>query len=313
MTDATNEFAALTPGIIKDEEVSPEDRGDIVTEEVEETEEVVEEVAEAEEPAAEETAEEPTAEAEEPAAEESEDDKGNIHKALKFERERRRQLEQELKGFKEFQTRMEAQQKPAPEPEKPQSFMTDEEFKAYTDAQLDGDNAKAYQIFNQAMLKVTEAAAERARRDSQQITEREFTQRQHMQELQAVANDIVKSYDVLNPDSAAYDEQLEAAVIQRRDLYIQAGIPPAVALKDAVTLMTAQMGIAPKAAKTETKPAVKKPNMQRKVELAAKQPPRVEGESDKIRKPIDITKMSDADFEKLSEEELAIARGDIIA
>jgi hypothetical protein len=115
----------------------------------------------------------------------------------------------------------------------------------------------------------------------------------------------------INPDSDVYDEGLVTEIAEIADAFERQGKSPAVALERALDLIKPEgWGEAPAA----PKPAPRKTDIKRNVEAAKSQPPRMEtgGNSDAagMGNKIDVMKLSESEFEKLTEDQLAKLRGD---
>lgn len=334
-----SEYDDLAPGKnIQEEETNAEDRGDFVPDESDvnsdddsdDTVDVTNDDADdTEEPEVEESAEESDVSDEvedsDDDAEESEEEddveeaqdvegekESNLHKALKFEREKRRELQNQ---FKDLQAALEQNaQQPAPEQEPEKPLIAEDELNSMWDAALDGDNSKASKMMMDMMQRVQQDSIQKAAKQSEGVTDQTLTRKQMEADLQTKAVELVGVFDQLNPDSVDYDEGFESRVMARRDNLIRTGETFADALEDAVYIEARRAGYQPLVQEEVAAPAPKKkkPNVKKKMETAAKQPARLQGDSDVNRDKIDIMKLSDDDFEKMSDEELAKARGDMM-
>lgn len=117
----------------------------------------------------------------------------------------------------------------------------------------------------------------------------------------------------INPDSDSFDEGLVTEIVELADAFERQGKSPVVALERALDYIKPEGWGAPAPAPTPA-PAPRKTDVKRNVDAAKAQPPRMEtgGNSDAagVSNKLDIMKLSDAEFEKLTEDELAKLRGD---
>jgi len=323
--DLDLQFAGSDP--LESPDLSGLDRGDdpeAVTETAEETaeetaDEVVEETAEetaeeAVEETAEETAEEVVEEvveeveetAEEEVVEEAQkkgEEKSHMVPKSRMDEEiaRRRQLEERLE-------KLESSAKPE-EPETP-PFDFDAAEASYMEAVLDGDTDKA------KVLRQEIRAAERDTLTKELRGEISNTTNVTKQQLEldtAVAN-MVSEYPALDGNSDAADPTLISEANELMGMYAATGLPPADALRKAVrmTLAANAPELLQPAVEAPAAPKKRVTNVKEKLEAAKKQPAKLAGESAATRTEdtIDITSMTDTDFDKLSEAQLKRLRGD---
>jgi hypothetical protein len=312
---------------IEQDDLEGLDRGDDpeavveeTTEEVAEetTEEVAQEVAEVEategdaeaavsdELEEEEVVEEDVEETAEEAPEEAEKAEEKPHMVPKSRMDeeiaRRRQLEDRL-------AKLEEAAKPK-EPEKPE-FDFDSKEAEYMEAVLDGETDKAKAVRKEIRTAEREAMASELRNDISNTTN--VTKQQL--DLDAAVADMVAAYPVLDTSSDQANQEMIQEANELMGMYADTGMPSADALRKAVRLTLASNApelLQPKA--VATKPAAKKrtTNVEQKLEAANKQPAKLAGESATTRteETIDITMMTDTDFDKLSEAQMKRLRGD---
>ena len=263
-----------------EEEVEYEFEGDEAELEVEEVEEEVEEVAA------------------------KSDEKSHMVPKSRMDEEiaRRRQLEDRL-------AKLEESSKPevAPEPE----FDFDGKEAEYMDAVLDGETDKAQKVRKEIRSAERDSMAKELRQDIHNTTN--VTKQQL--DLDVAVSDMVASYPVLDSNSEQADADMIADANELMGMYADRGMAQADALRKAVRMTLASNMpelLQPKA--VGSKPALKKrtTDVNKKLEAANKQPAKLAGESAATRgnDVVDISTMTDADFEKLSDAQMKRLRGD---
>ena len=320
--DGREEFDAssLDRGDIPEEEVDPTDAAIAhlveVADEAEAEEEAPEEEAEAaegeEEVESELEGDEAGLEGEEVEEEEEEveevaaksDEKSHMVPKSRMDEEiaRRRQLEERL-------AKLEERSKPeeAPEPE----FDFDGKEAEYMDAVLDGETDKAQQVRKEIRSAERDSMAKELRKDIHNTTN--VTKQQL--DLDVAVSDMMTSYPVLDSNSDQADADMIADANELMGMYAERGMAQADALRKAVRMtLAASMPelLQPKA--VESKPTAKKrtTDVKQKLEAANKQPAKLAGESAATRgnDVVDISTMTDADFDKLSDAQMKRLRGD---
>ena len=215
---------------------------------------------------------------------------------------RRRQLEDRL-------AKLEEGSKPdvAPEPE----FDFDGKEAEYMDAVLDGETDKAQQVRKEIRSAERESMAKELRKDIHNTTN--VTKQQL--DLDVAVSDMVASYPVLDSQSDEANADMIADANELMGMYAQKGMTPADALRKAVRMTLASSMpelLQPKA--VESKPAAKKrtTDVKKKLEAASAQPAKLKGESAATRgnEVVDISTMTDSDFDQLSDAQMKRLRGD---
>ena len=141
--------------------------------------------------------------------------------------------------------------------------------------------------------------------------------------LQAAAEEMETKYPVFNQNSSDYNEEYTNEVVELRDAFIIKGYNAVDALTRAVRYVVKDHGIGAsgeveqKPALAETKPdqtAKKKATVAKKLKAAEAQPPELEGESSSSRgeNVVDLTKISEDEFNALPEATIRRLRGDIV-
>lgn len=317
--DGREEFDAssLDRGDIPEEEVDPTDAAIAhlveVADEAEAEEEAPEEEAEAaegeEEVESELEGDEAGLEGEEVEEEVEEvaaktDEKSHMVPKSRMDEEiaRRRQLEDRLAKLEES-----AKPQEAPEPE----FDFDGKEAEYMDAVLDGETDKAQKVRKEIRSAERDSMAKELRKDIHNTTN--VTKQQL--DLDVAVSDMVASYPVLDSNSEQADADMIADANELMGMYAERGMAQADALRKAVRMTLASSMpelLQPKA--VESKPTAKKrtTDVKQKLEAANKQPAKLAGESAATRgnDVVDISTMTDADFDKLSDAQMKRLRGD---
>ena len=326
-----NNFDEFAGGDSREEfDASALDRGDIPEEEVDPTDAAIAhlvEVADEAEAEAEEASDEAeAAEGEEEVESELEGDEGELEgeeveeeveevaaksdekshmvpkSRMDEEIARRRQLEDRL-------AKLEERSKPevAPEPE----FDFDGKEAEYMDAVLDGETDKAQKVRKEIRSAERDSMAKELRGEIHNTTN--ITKQQL--DLDVAVSDMMASYPVLDSTSDQADTDLIADANELMGMYAEKGMAQADALRKAVRMTLASSMpelLQPKA--VETKPAAKKrtTDVNAKLDAANKQPAKLAGESAATRgnDVVNISTMTDSDFEKLSEAQMQRLRGD---
>ena len=270
-----------------EEEVESELEGDEAGLEGEEVEEEVEEEEEVKE-----------------AATSKSDEKAHMVPKSRMDEEiaRRRQLEDRLAKLEES-----AKPEVAPEPE----FDFDGKEAEYMDAVLDGETDKAQKVRKEIRSAERDSMAKELRGEIHNTTN--VTKQQL--DLDVAVSDMMASYPVLDSNSDQADTDLIADANELMGMYADKGMAQADALRKAVRMTLASNMpelLQPKA--VETKPAAKKreTDVNAKLDAASKQPAKLAGESAATRGDdvVNISTMTDSDFEKLSEAQMQRLRGD---
>jgi hypothetical protein len=142
-------------------------------------------------------------------------------------------------------------------------------------------------------------------------------QSQEMTELQAKAIEIEATFSVLNENSADFDADLQAEVIELRDAFTSQGYGLADSLAKATEYALAVKR--PDLLRTADTPAptanqvlqqkTNTANVNKKLQAADAQPPAMRGES-KTEKKVDLSVLSSDEFDALPAETLRRMRGD---
>lgn len=188
----------------------------------------------------------------------------------------------------------------------------------YQQLVLDGESDKASQLRNEIRV------AERSQMmfEVQQQMGQTVQQSQEVMNLQTAAKELETTYPILDENSKDYNEAIQKEVIDLRDAFVIQGYDAADALKKAANYTLAVQ--APEALQSQEEPVVdntkaqalttkkKKATVQKKIEAANSQPPELQGESNSERgeSNLDLTALSEDEFNALPDETLRRLRGD---
>jgi hypothetical protein len=279
------------PGEDVVEEETVEDRGDTVAE--------VEE-APTPEPEPEPTPEpEVVAEAEpEPVKEEKPDDIQIPKQRLDAEIARRKQLEETVQRMQQQTKQEEAK---APE------YDFDSKEKEFLKAMWAGEEDKALEIRSA----IRKAEAEQHRFTAEQLASTSTTQAEANVRFNQTVTQITTENPLYNPEHENYNKTVTDYTLGLRDKFMAAGDDPSSALVEAYNITKAQY---PELFTTAPTQAVKKVDIQQKVQAANKQPPSLAGDSSITRgeNVLDVNTLSQEEFDALPVATLQRLRGDIL-
>ncbi len=280
---------------------------------------------EAEEDAAAEETEDSVEEAPEEEAPEPQDDQTasderpqpSIPKArLDKEIQKRRDLEAQLEEMKRMLQEIKEQRaqpdgEAAPENPEPAPPQIDydqkilELEKQYMEQLFNGETDAALEVRAQINRLQEEKLRAEIQQEAKQTVDQTKEQERYLQEAERLQNE----YPIFNPEAPEFNQEALNYALQLRDALVQSGKPIVDALLEATELARLKYNYTPKAPEPEAKvepkpkPAPKKETLEKKLEAASKQPPKLtgEGEGDGEVLP-DPTKMSIEEWEKLPEE-----------
>ena len=297
-----------------EEEESEED----VAEETEDA--VVEEEGDADpEPAVEEPEDETTDEAETEEPEEVEEAVAEVEEAPKRPMVPKSRLDEVLAKQKALQKQldeMKAQQEPAEDA--PETYDFDAKEVEYQQLLLDGESQKAAAL-RQEMRK---AEREQLTYEMRQEMTQKVSANAQATALQQAANELEANFPVFDQNSADYNAEITQEVIELRDAFIVQGFEAVDALSKAANFAIKSHGLeapstldAPQApkAKAVDEVAKKRAEVSKKLKAAEAQPPELPGESSANRgeKPLDLSTMTEEEFNALPEATLKRLRGDV--
>ena len=184
----------------------------------------------------------------------------------------------------------------------------------YQDLVLNGETEKAVDLRNE----IRNAEKEQFMFEVQAKMGQTVQQSQEMTQLVDKANEIAETFPILDENSASFDADLQAEVIELRDAFASQGYSLSDSLAKATeyTLAvkkpellqpsdTPVVQTADKAIKERKQVA----NVSKKLKAAEAQPPAMKGES-KTEKKIDLSALSSEEFDALPAETLRRMRGD---
>ncbi|NYR11279.1 hypothetical protein HC000_02035 [Pseudoalteromonas sp. MIP2626] len=307
--------------VVEDE---PEDELEDELEEDELEEDEPEEDEPEDEPEDEEDADEDEVDPDAPQDDEAPEEKGAKSKTkrqvpldrLNKEIGKRRALEAELSQLRDTVDTLKAA--PAASkveaPSEPESF-TREDFESMQEAMLDGETDKAFDIFGKMMATQSKATSSKTEKEVAERVRNEINQDRAMSELRETAATLAAQYPELDSAGDDADEGLIEEVVEMRDLYVDRGLTPAQALKKSVRLVALENALVDRTAKPKADMArpTKKVNSKAKLEAAKRENGKLSGTGGRNGRPeINIGRLSDEEFGKLSAEAKATARGDYV-
>lgn len=209
-----------------------------------------------------------------------------------------------------------ANEKPADAPEE---YDFDAKELEYQQLVLDGEPEKA------VALRKEIRSAEKAQTtwELEQKMGQTVQQSQAEVALQKAAEEMETKYPVFDQNSSEFNQDYTNEVVELRDAFIVSGYDAVDALGRAVRYVVKDHGIGAsgeaeqKPALAEAKPeqtAKKKATVAKKLKAAEAQPPELEGEGSSSRgeNVVDLTKISEDEFNALPEATIRRLRGDIV-
>ena len=203
--------------------------------------------------------------------------------------------------------------------EAPESYDFDAKEVEYQNMVLDGETNKAVAL-RREIRKAERADLEFEMRQEMSQT---VNQDRQMTALQQAANAMEEAYPVFNRDSESYNEEYTNEVVELRDMFMQRGYEAVDALSKAVKYVVKDYdlgdstqestSLAGQVRKTDEL-AKKRALVSKKLQAAEAQPPELPGESSALHgeKALDVSSMTEEEFNALPEATLKRLRGDII-
>ena len=208
-----------------------------------------------------------------------------------------------------------------PPPPNLPSYDFEAKEREYQDFILDGEPDKAAKLRSEIRNAEREAMSHELRREVEQTVSRNNEETA----LQQAANLLETEYPVFDQNSADYNEEYTQEVIELRDAFMIQGLGAVDALSKASNFVIKAHDIgsesddssaltakqAPKKSVDEV--AKKRAEVAKKLDAAKKQPPELpgEGSSSHGEKALDISSLSEEEFNALPEATLRRLRGDI--
>ena len=301
---------------------TPEEEPEEVAEETvaeEESEELVAE--EPEEVVAEEEGEEPEAEvAEEPEEVEEPEETVAEEKSSKKPMVPKSRLDEVLAKQKALQKQLDeinaANEKAA---EAPEAYDFDAKEVEYQNMVLDGETEKAVALRRE----IRQAERAQLEYEMRQEMTQTVSHDREMTALQQAAAAMEEAYPVFDKNSESFNEDYTNEVVELRDMFMVKGYDAVAALSRAVKYVVSDHGLdesqesapslAGKAQKTDEL-ARKRAQVGKKLKAAEAQPPELPGESSSMHgeRAIDLSAMTEEEFDALPEATLKRLRGDIL-
>ena len=203
--------------------------------------------------------------------------------------------------------------------EAPEAYDFDAKEVEYQNMVLDGESDKAVAL-RREIRKAERAELEFEMRQEMSQT---VNQDRQMNALQQAANAMEEAYPVFNRNSESYNEEYTNEVVELRDMFMQRGYEAVDALSKAVKYVVKDYdlgdstqestSLAGQVRKTDEL-AKKRALVSKKLQAAEAQPPELPGESSALHgeKALDVSAMTEEEFNALPEATLKRLRGDII-
>lgn len=232
-----------------------------------------------------------------------------VNENLKQERAERLRLEEEL-----ARARGQQPEQPAEKAEpKADGYDFDVAEDRYMEALLDGDKDAAAKIRSEIRAEERKQFAQQTSMTAKQVAEEEQRRREAETEQQAaqkVLNAAITKYPFLDHEGDEADADAIEDVIARRDLYLKQGMPFAKALATAVEKVAPRYAPQEELAKPGKRTATPE-QINRNLERERRIPAAMPGVGER-GKDIDYARLSEDEFDALSETEKRKARGDYV-
>lgn len=203
--------------------------------------------------------------------------------------------------------------------EAPESYDFDAKEVEYQNMVLDGETEKAVALRRE----IRKAEREQLEYEMRQEMNQTVNQDRQMTALQQAANAMEEAYPVFDRNSESFNEEITNEVVELRDAFMMKGYEAVDALSRAVKYVVkdhdldqaqeSAPSLAGKAQKTDEL-AKKRAQVSKKLKAADAQPPELPGESSSNHgeKAIDLSTMTEEEFDALPEATLKRLRGDIL-
>ena len=196
------------------------------------------------------------------------------------------------------------------DPSRAAQFDFVEAERKYMDAVIDGRTDEALYIRQE--IRAAEQAAFTTLAEQRANQARESTKAEL--EFDAAVAELNTTYPVFDPEADSYSQELVDEVLDLHAGFVSRGYSPAAALRKAATYVARAngLGTTPEAPRTlDQAPRAKKPDVAKKLDMAAKQPPSQAGRSAASEDTMDVDSMSEEEFDALPAATLRRLRGDI--
>lgn len=203
--------------------------------------------------------------------------------------------------------------------EAPESYDFDAKEVEYQNMVLDGETEKAVALRRE----IRKAERDTLEYEMRQEMNQTVSQDRQMTALQQAANAMEEAYPVFDRNSDDFNEDVTNEVVELRDAFMMKGYEAVDALSKAVKYVVkdhdldqaqeSAPSLAGKAQKTDEL-AKKRAQVSKKLKAADAQPPELPGESSSTHgeKALDLSTMTEEEFDALPEATLKRLRGDIL-
>lgn len=231
-----------------------------------------------------------------------------VNETLKQERAERLRLEEELARARGAQPAA-----PAEKPATPEAYNFDDAEDRFMDALLDGDKEAAAKIRAEIRAEERKQFAEQSAQSAQKAADAELQRRDAETEqtaAQRVLSAAIEKYPFLDHEGDEADADAIEDVIARRDLYLKQGMPFAKALATAVEKVAPRYATQEELTKPNKRTATAE-QINRNLDREKRIPAAMPGVGER-GKDIDYAKLSEDEFDALSEADKRKARGDFV-
>jgi len=198
------------------------------------------------------------------------------------------------------------------DPQRVVDFDFDAKEEQYAQLVLDGDLEKAKAVRRE--IRSAEQAAFEALADERANRAREMTKAEMV--FQQTVMNLNAAFPMFDPDQPeVYDKELVDEALELHAGFVNRGYAPADAIQRAVQYVAAIRGLQPVNGQVAppaeaAAPKAKKPDIQKKLDAAAKQPPKQAGRGMREEGEIDFSSLSEEEFDALPESKVRALRGD---
>jgi hypothetical protein len=207
-----------------------------------------------------------------------------------------------------------------PTADAPEAYDFAAKEREYMNLVLDGKEAEAVQLRQE----IRTAEKTQLEFEMSQKMQQTVSQNAQATALQAAANELEANFPVFDQNSADYNADITQEVIDLRDAFIVQGFDAVDALSKAANFVIKDHGLAEEApqeatltqssAPVQDEVAKKRAEVNKKLQAAKSQPPELPGESSAARgeKALDISTMTEDEFNALPEATIKRLRGDLL-
>ena len=198
------------------------------------------------------------------------------------------------------------------DPQRVVNFDFDAKEEQYAQLVLDGDLEKAKTVRRE--IRAAEQTAFERLADERASRVRDLTKAEMV--FQQTVHDLNSTFPMFDPEQPdIYDKELVDEALELHAGFMNRGYAPADAIQRAVYYVAAARGLHPAGGEAippaeVAAPKAKKPDIQKKLDAAAKQPPKQAGRGMREEVDVDFSSLSEEEFDALPESKVRALRGD---